>query len=64
MEKEINKLVLEIIQITFPCYFIYSIMEVTSSAVREMGKALPSLVIMLLAQKNFQFPIYNVVILC
>ena len=48
-EKEINKLVLEIIQITFPCYFIYSIMEVTSSAVRGMGKALPSLVIMLLA---------------
>lgn len=48
-DEEVNRLVIEIIGITFPCYFLYSIMEVTGSAIRGMGKALPSLVIMLLA---------------
>lgn len=46
-DEEVIRLGLQIISISFPFYFIYSIMEVTGGLIRGMGKTIQSMVIVI-----------------
>lgn len=62
-DTEVNILVMDIIKITFPCYFLYSVMEVTGSAVRGSGKVLSCMNISINFLVNYNNKITNNVII-
>ena len=46
-DEQVIRLGLQIIGVSFPFYFIYSIMEVTGGLVRGVGKTIPSMIIVI-----------------
>lgn len=47
-DTEVIEIGMEIIKVTFPLYFLYSIMEVTGGIIRGIGKSLPSMIIIVI----------------